>query len=244
MSTNLTRRVVLARTPAAIAAAGSVALPAMASAPEGIDPVVPLWREYFALETEIHALNKRYDEIWDQQPEDVRHPKVQDAIAYTDIVPCGAAPAGLPLYVDDENDIDKLLGPIPADATGLDAWRSHLRRQLVEAKSASRAVQDQLGQMGEQMDVLNDRCCEVMTAIEKTSAVSPAGHAAKVLFTLANPDRDEPVSDYPHCALASLLADLLPSLPDDMARLASRFVGAREGDATIGETLFAGTVEV
>ena len=80
-SSTLTRRAVLARTPAVVAAAGAFGLPTISSASHA-EPLVALWREYFPIEAAIKALVKQRDAISASLPEGVRMPRVQIGTYY------------------------------------------------------------------------------------------------------------------------------------------------------------------
>ncbi len=233
MSTTITRRSVLARTPAVIAAAASVTLPAMASE-SGAD-LVALWHEYFPLEEELHILKKQGGAISDSLPEDVRHPRVQYGTYRA--VEGGKLLAGQPCYAYCDTEIDKLYGPKPEEK--LAAWHEKLKRELAEARRRAEEARERVGltAIDRQREELCERTGALIGAIQSATAATPTGYAVKILASFLWQDDDQFLADYPHCIAVSALRDMLPHLPDDVAIVASRFVNA-DRDAKIDDALF------
>lgn len=236
MSETITRRAILAHTPAVVAAAGALALPAIACASD-VDLLVALWREYFPLEVELKAVNRRRDEIFDSLPEEVQVPRVEYGIYRPE--KAGERLPWQPVYAHCDEEIDRLY--YPSSEGGLYVWRGQLKRELAEAVRAAELAQERAGvtALDERRSWLCERSEPLVNAIVEGHATGPAGYAVKILTALIwSCDGDDFLDDYPHRIAVSALRDLLPHLPDDIASVARRLVDADDG-AKIDGALFA-----
>lgn len=245
-STTITRRAALAgiSSSTVIAVAGG-AVAAAVAIPADADPLVALWREYFPLATQAHALGNRHDAVLESLPKDLREPRVQVGIYVTSHnIARGDTPRGDPIYAYTEYELDDDRMPVPGGPGSYEqrraAWIDQMKRELAAAQKAADEARDRAGlpAIEDEMERLSERTGELITAINETAATSPAGYAVKILAAFDWVDADQHVFDYPHIITVSILRDLLPHLPDDIAGIARRFVNADAG-AKIDDALYA-----
>jgi hypothetical protein len=78
---------------------------------------------------------------------------------------------------------------------------------------------------------------DLYAQIEKATAITPAGHACKLLIAFEHTERSEWIADLPCCLYVSILRDLLPLCPSDVAAWARAFVDADPDHAHVGGCL-------
>jgi hypothetical protein len=211
MPKTMTRRAVLAGTPAAIAAAAT--LPTIASAAVD-DPAVALWRTYRAVQADLYALLRQQDETRHAIPDDLRDPRVHVA----DYVSEFGADKGkrTPMYVYSEDELEKHAHP------GLGRskeWVAAKKAELQESHRRWWAHREASGleALLERSEEMAEFECAAINAIEALRSTSPAAIAAKLNVAFDFAGGDGSLDDYPWSTLAAVLRDQLPALPADMA---------------------------
>jgi hypothetical protein len=225
----ITRRGLLAGGTAALAVAGA-ALPSQAlNSDTDADPVVILWRQYQPAEDEARRLGDRISEIAEGLPE---HPGVNLGMVHA-IAPTGLAAVGRPNLTRCPEDIERFASDMMSDRLGFDAatratWIEARKAELVEVNRQVKERERAAGllDLRDKQDELDGISGDLYAQIEKAAATTPGGHAVKLLIAFEHTENSKYLVDLPCCLYASMLRDLLPFCPKDIAVRARVFVEA------------------
>jgi hypothetical protein len=225
----ITRRNLIAGGTAVLAVAGA-ALPSQAlNADAETDPVVILWRQYQPAEDEARRLGDRIVEIEAELPE---HPGVNLGMMIA-FAPVGMEPVGPVEVARYAEDIERWARDMMSGRAGFDdatreAWIEARKAELVEVNRQVKEREKAAGlpKLRGEQDRLDGISGDLYSQIETGTATTPGGLAVKLLIAFEHTENRDAIEDLPYCLYVSMLRDLLPLCPADVAARARVYVEA------------------